>query len=144
MLDLLDLNVWLALADADHEYHTRAKKYWETEAGKELAFCRVTMLGLLRLLTNRKVMRNNPFSAQEAWQAYRVFLALPEVIFLDESKGTDSQMANWSDTPIFAPHRWTDCYLAALAQVSGARLVTFDVDFRVFSGLSYLRLVPES
>jgi len=39
----------------DHPHHERALAYWREEADPELAFCRMTMLGLLRLLTHPKV-----------------------------------------------------------------------------------------
>ena len=140
MSDLPDLNVWLALADPDHEHHARAKRYWEKESASRLAFCRVTMLGLLRLLTNRKVMRNAPFTPDQAWLAYRSFLALPEVSFLPESSAAESQMAAWTDSPTFASGRWTDAWLAAVAASARCRLVSFDADFRNFSGISFLHL----
>ena len=56
-IDVPDLNVWLALIDPDHEHHTRARRYWEHEASGDMAFCRVTMLGLLRLLLSLRVLR---------------------------------------------------------------------------------------
>ena len=138
--DLPDLNVWLALADPDHQHHDRARRYWETEAASELAFCRTSMLGLLRLLTHPKVMRGAPFTAEEAWQGYRAFRALPEVTFLAETPGVETQFTAWTDTPGFPPHRWTDAWLAAHALSTGSRLVSFDSDFRNFPGLSLLLL----
>jgi len=57
-LDVPDLNLWLALIDPDHAHHARARYYWETEAAPDIGFCRVTMLGLLRLLTNSRAMHN--------------------------------------------------------------------------------------
>lgn len=73
-IDVPDLNLWLALADPDHEHHDRARFYWETESALEIAFCRVTMLGFLRLLTNTRVMHGAPMSSAEAWEAYNVML----------------------------------------------------------------------
>jgi uncharacterized protein len=142
--DLPDLNVWLALSDADHQHHARARRYWETEAAPELAFCRVSMLGLLRLLTHTKVMRGMPFTPAEAWQGYRAFRALPEVSFLQENSRMERQFAHWSDTPTFAPSRWTDTWLAAQAVTTGSRLISFDADFRAFPGLSWLHLTSVS
>ena len=140
--DLPDLNVWLALADPDHQHHERAREYWENEAASQLSFRRVSMLGLLRLLSNSKVMRGNPFSPAEAWRAYRAFLALPEISFLAESSHAESRFAQWSDTASFSQHRWTDAWLAAQAVTSHSRLVSFDSDFHFFSGLSFLHLTP--
>ena len=139
-VDLPDINVWLALADENHEHHGRAKHYWEQESASRLAFCRVTMLGLLRLSTHRKVMDNKPFTSAEAWQAYRNFRALPEVTLLADPPTLESSLAAWTELPGFPNHRWTDAYLAALSQTSGARLVSFDADFLHFNGLHFLHL----
>lgn len=139
-VDLLDVNVWLALADENHEHHDRARQYWEQESAERLAFCRVTMLGLLRLSTHRKAMSNKPFSNAEAWKAYRSFRALPEVSLLPDPATLESIMAAWTELPGFPNHRWTDAYLAALARTAGARLVSFDADFHHFHGLDFLHL----
>jgi uncharacterized protein len=142
VLDLPDLNVWLSLVDPLHQHHNRAKVYWHSESAPELAFCRITELGLLRLLTNNKVMRGAPLTAQQAWSAYRNFQQLPEVIFLGETGAEESQFISWTDSPAFTPHRWTDAWLAAIALRQGARLVSFDSDFRHFAGLDFLHLIP--
>jgi predicted nucleic acid-binding protein len=54
--DLPDLNVWLALAWPGHPHHSRAAAYWEDMASSQVLFCTVTVLGLLRLLSQSKVM----------------------------------------------------------------------------------------
>ena len=138
--DLLDVNVWLALADEDHVHHERAKRYWETEAAAEVSFCRLTMLALFRLLTNAKVMVGRPFSPREAWALYREFLAGPGVSVLAEPPGLEQQMAAWSDSDHFSAHRWTDCALAAWARIGNCRLVSFDGDYSRFEGLHFLHL----
>ena len=138
--DLPDLNVWLALTDPDHQHHERARRYWEAEAAPQLAFCRVTMLGLLRLLTHPKVMHGSPFTPTEAWLAYRSFLALPEVAFLPENPLLERQFVAWTDTATFTHQNWTDAWLAAQAFTTGSRLVSFDSDFLAFPGLSFLHL----
>src|SRR5690606_4058080 len=116
-LDLPDLNLWLALADPDHAHHPRARRYWETEAAAEIAFCRITMLGFLRLLTNTRVMHGSPLDPAEAWVAYHAFASLPEVCFLDESRLAETQFVEWTHLSDFAPHRWTDAWIAAIARV---------------------------
>jgi predicted nucleic acid-binding protein len=98
------------------------------------------MLGLLRLLTHPKVMHGSPFTPEEAWLAYRSFLALPEVAFLSENPLLERQFVAWTDTATFAYQRWTDAWLAAQAFTTGSRLVSFDSDFLTFPGLSFLHL----
>ena len=138
--DLPDINVWLALADPDHEHHDRAKRYWETESAPRLAFTRVSMLGLLRLLGNRHVMKGDPFTAEEAWSAYQAFRELSEVIFVAEPDSAESRMKQWSEDPTFPPSHLTDAWLASVAFTTRSRLVSFDADYRRFQGLSFLHL----
>lgn len=139
-IDLPDINVWLALTCEDHEHHARARRYWENEGASQFAFCRITMLGLLRLATNVTVMQNRPFTAPEAWKIYRDFMALPEVMFLGEVLDIEVRFGVHSDAPKFPTHRWTDAYLAAFAQGSGCRLVSFDTGFDRFRELEVLCL----
>ena len=141
-IDLPDVNVWLNLADQHHAHHARAQRYWDEEAAPQIAFCRITMLGLLRLGTNPRAMTRQAFTPAEVWHAYRVFRLLPEVTFLDEPPHLEAQMAAWSDAPDFPVHAWTDCYLASIALLGGCRLVSFDRDFRRFTGLYLLLLEP--
>lgn len=139
-VDLPDINVWLALADPDHEQHERARHYWEKEAAPTLAFTRITMLGLIRLLTNRHVMKGAPFTVPEAWLAYEAFLQLPEVLFLNDPDSAESTMRAWSNAPTFPPSRLTDAWIAAIAFATGSRVVSFDSDFQEFSKLSFYHL----
>jgi hypothetical protein len=141
-IDLPDINLWLALIDPDHEHHPRARRYWEHEAAGGIAFCRVTMLGLLRLLTNSHVMHGEPFAPDAAWAAYHAFTALPEVCFIEDSLAAEGQFELLSRRPDFPVHAWTDAWLAAVATSSGGRVVSFDSDFAHFSNLRFLHLIP--
>lgn len=139
-IDLPDVNVWLALAVADHAHHQRARSYWYEEAGERLAFCRVTSLGFLRLATNTTVMSGKPFTVSEAWQAYGAFRRLPEVSLTDEPEGCEAWLESWALGERPTHRHWTDAYLASFARAGGLRLVSFDRDFTHFEGLSLLRL----
>ena len=141
-IDVPDLNLWLALIDPDHAHHARARRYWEHEAAAEIAFCRVTMLGLLRLLTHSQVMHGAPFTPGEAWDAYHAFTVLPEVCFVEDSLAAEKRFESWSSIPGFSAHRWTDAWIAALSSSAGARVVSFDSDFTTFAGLDFLHLRP--
>ncbi len=141
-IDLPDINVWLALTCEDHPHHLRARQYWEVESAGRLAFCRITMLGLLRLATHAKVMQNHPFHPTEAWKIYRDFLALPEVLFIAEPTDIEHAFAVYSEIAQFPAGRWTDAYLAAFANTTGCRMVSFDSDFQQFPELDFLHLAP--
>lgn len=139
-IDLPDINVWLALAVADHAHHHRARSYWYEEAGDRLAFCRVTSLGFLRLVTNASVMGGKPLTVPQAWQAYGDFRRLPEILLVSEPEDCEAWLERWA-LGGRTPHRqWTDAYLAAFASAGGLRLVSFDGDFTRFEGLNLLRL----
>jgi len=138
--DLLDVTVWLALSLPDHPHHSRAKRYWFEDSGFELAFCRITALGFLRLCTQSVVMADRPLSVAQAWRAYRAFRALPEVVFAAEPAGCESRLQDWAMSANPAARLWTDAYLAAFSTAGTFRLVSFDRDFTRFPNLDLLRL----
>lgn len=138
--DLLDLNVWLALSASEHPFHPRARQYWREEAGDRLVFCRVTMLGFLRLTTNATAMGGQPLTAREAWAAYVTWRRLDYVSLAPEPDGCEALLADWGEREIVPPRLWTDAYIAAFAMKGAYRVVTFDQDFKRFDGLEVLLL----
>lgn len=144
--DLPDGNVWLALLNVQHPHHAAATRYWD-EGGEgdaapaqRILFCRITMLGLLRLSTNKVVMGGSPYTVQQAWAAWQAVADLAEVAFLAEPAGIDAMLRSLTSQPKFRVSDWTDAYLAAFAQLAGLRLVTFDRGFRQYEGLALLTL----
>ena len=139
-MDLPDVNVWLAFSVASHAHHERARRYWYEESDDQLAFCRVTALGFLRLSTNAAAMGGKPLTVPQAWQAYGNFRRLPEVVLAAEPEGCETWLEQWTQGSIAKPQQWTDAYLAAFARAGGLRLVSFDGDFTHFEGIDLLRL----
>jgi len=139
MTDLPDVNVWLALADANHSQHEAAVDYWQNEAADQIVFCRLTMLGFLRLGTHPKVL-SRPLATEEAWSAYRAYREQPGVSFLEDSDSVDATFEILSQIEDWAHPLWTDAYLAALAKDNACRLVSFNRDFHRFNGLNFLQL----
>lgn len=137
--DLPDLNVWLALAVAEHPHHRAAQAYWREQAAANVWFCRVTMLGLVRLLAQPKVMGEAALTLLEAFELYRRFAALPEVGLRAEPAECEHTLAGLLQ-PGTPPRLWIDTYLAAFALAGGLRLVTFDRDFARFAGTARLHL----
>jgi len=138
--DLLDANVWLALAAEAHVHHGRAQTYWRQEAAELTVFCRITQLALLRHLTNRTIMGEHFLTPRAAWSKCRDFLVLPEVKLLEEPPGLGEQLGRYCDVGRSSPNFWTDAYLAAFAKCAGLRLVSFDTAFSGFPGLELLTL----
>ena len=134
--DLPDVNVWLALSHTQHPFHEAASRYWQTvcDSGIPLWFCRTTMMSLVRLLSQPKLMGAAVLDLNQAMAIYRQWLATPEVALLADNAAMDEaieQLLNRSGSP--HPARlWTDICLAATAQSAGLRLVTFDRDFERF------------
>ena len=60
-LNFPDINVWLAVAAPEHVHSGIAKSWWEQETGF-IAFCRLTQLGFLRLMTTAAVMDGKPLT----------------------------------------------------------------------------------
>jgi toxin-antitoxin system PIN domain toxin len=140
LIDFPDVNVWLAFSAADHLHHERARRYWYEESADQLAFCRVTALGFLRLATNSAAMGGQPLTISQAWHAYTAFRRLPEVVLAPEPGGCEATLESWALNKGFTPRQWTDAYLAAFAKAGNLRLVSFDGDFSRFEGLDFLRL----
>lgn len=140
MIDLPDLNVWLAFSLADHEHHSRAQRYWAQEASAEVAFCRLTALGLVRLLTQPAATGGQPFSVPEAWEAYASFRRLPEILLLHEPADCEAWLETWARAGRFSPRLWSGAYLAAFCMSGNLRMVSFDHDLERFEGLRLLNL----
>lgn len=140
MPDLLDASVWLPLSAPDHVHYPRVRRYWDNEASDELAFCRVTVLALLRHLTNPRILGEAVLDGGAAWMALETWLGLARVRLLPEPAGLDELMRQWSTQLDLRGRSWTDAYLAAFAMASGCRLVAFDSDFRQYPGVDFLYL----
>ncbi len=135
---LADVNVWLATLVAEHPHHRAAIRWWRESllpAADRIAFCRITQLGLLRLLTNRRVMGRQRKTIDEAWSIYRRLRAARPVVFAPEPEGTEAVLARQCELGAESSKFWTDSYLAAFARAGDLALVTFDRGFTRFPGL---------
>ena len=143
--DLLDVNVWLALAHVHHPHHTAARQYW-AGATVPLAFCRISMQGFLRLVTQKAVMGGAVHTPLEAWSIYTAHLATGRCVLLPEPDGIDAVWKRLSTAPAFHIRDWTDAYLASFAIEDHCRLVSFDAGFAKYQspnvGLDFLHLKP--
>ncbi|MCY7308745.1 MAG: PIN domain-containing protein [Rhodoferax sp.] len=137
--DLPDLNVWLALVVQEHPHHALARRYWEDCAmartlGQKQHFCRATMLGLVRLLCQPKLMGDGVLGLADAFAIYRQLRDTAGVAFCTDAESADSVLAEWTQgaaNPLPA-RLWSDAWLAAVAESADLRLVSFDADFKRF------------
>jgi toxin-antitoxin system PIN domain toxin len=115
-----DVNVWLALANEEHTLRSAALDWWRLNDGP-IAFCRVTQVGLLRLLTTAPVMNDKPLSMREAWKAYDGFFGDERVGFLAEPPELERAFRESSSSAHASPKLWADAYLTAFASSAGVR-----------------------
>jgi hypothetical protein len=114
-----DVNVWLALLMADHVHRPSARAWWESGAAESIMFCRVTQVGVLRLLTAAAAMK-------QSWRAYDRLFQDDRVALVREPDGMEEQFRKLSSLRSASGKAWADAYLAAFAARIGATLVTFD------------------
>lgn len=134
--DLPDVNVWLALCSAAHPFHAAAMQYWQSSCQTQttLWFCRTTMLGMVRLLSQSRVMGPNVLDLAQAMAIYRQWLLTPGVELWLDALGVDDAVAQMlaRGAQPWPARFWTDICLAATAQCAGLRMVSFDRDFERF------------
>ena len=99
------------------------------------------MLGLVRLLTQPRIMGTDALDASSALAVYDRFAGLPEVGLFSEPLGCDTELRRLTSGSLPA-RLLTDAYLAAFSTSANLRLVSFDRDFTRFAGLQLLRLEP--
>jgi len=147
--DLPDLNVWLALVVAEHPHHAAARRYWDETrlgpavVGPQVWFCRSTMLGLVRLLSQPKVMGDGALALGEAHAIYLQLRRTSGVGFVPDTEVADAPLSQRLALAPGLPARlWTDAWLSATADAAGLRLVSFDADFERLAPARLLRLQP--
>ena|SRR6266404_7325516 len=134
-ISLPDVNVWVALAAEGHVHHTAARGWFAAQPDTSVAFCRITQMGLLRLLTNPSVMGRSPRSIAQAWEIFRQLRDDRRIVFTIERNNVDSTWRQLMTQAGVGPSSWTDAYLAALAQTHSHMLVTFDTAFARWADL---------
>ena len=95
-----------------------------------LVFCRLTQLGLLRLLTTAAVMGDEVMTQPQAWGVYDRWQRDPRVELVEEPAELEAQFRALTRLRQSATKDWADSYLAAFATVGQLTLVTFDKGLR--------------
>jgi hypothetical protein len=145
-ISLPDVNVWIALAAEGHIHHVPAREWFAAQPDASVAFCRITQMGLLRLLTNPNVMGRAPRTIGQAWDVFTQLRRDRRLLFMAEPEGVESAWRGFMTQPGVGPSSWTDAYLAAFARTHSCLLVTFDNGFARWAEVK-LRLLaapPES
>lgn len=111
-----------------HPQHASAARWYQSTDRAALWFCRFTMLGLLRLLTNQKVMGDSTVTLAAAWEVYDQWKQDPRIELAAEPRGMETSFRQ-ATAPFFklpASNAVADCYLVGFAEAAGAQVVTFD------------------
>ncbi|HKN23127.1 MAG TPA: TA system VapC family ribonuclease toxin [Terracidiphilus sp.] len=124
-LSFPDMNVWLALATVEHIHSAPAKSWWQSEDGT-IAFCRLTQLGFLRLMTTAAAMDGKPLTIAEAWRVYDRLYDDDRVTFVAEPVEVEKRFREKAVGRTASPKVWADAWLLATAQEAGGVLVTLD------------------
>lgn len=123
MRALLDVNVLIALLDADHSLHERACEWFGGHAQNGWASCPITQNGCVRIMSHPGYPNALPVGAvmdrlgAATAGAHHEFW--PDDISLLDARIADSRR-------IHGPRQLTDLFLLALAVHHGGRFVTFD------------------
>lgn len=126
---LPDVNIWLALVSRRHVHYSVASQWLDTLSDDEVAFCRITQMGVLRLMTNHHVMGRDVLTQVEAWKMYRRLTSDERVRFLPEPPGIETIWQELTSMRQAATNVWTDAYLQAFSRLSGAQVVSMDRGF---------------
>jgi toxin-antitoxin system PIN domain toxin len=135
-----DVNVWLALASHEHVHSAIARRWWNSHRGG-IAFCRISQLGLLRLLTTATVMGNKPLSMDRSWRAYEGLFGDDRVVFVYERPEMDAMFRSRASGHAASPKKWSDAWILAIAEAAGGQLITFD---KALAGRGAHCLLPKS
>ena len=123
MRALLDVNVLVALFDANHSLHQPASRWFDEHGQAGWASCPITQNGCMRVMSQPGYPENLPVVAiAERLRAATTHRA--HEFWPDEMSLLDDAMIDASR--IHGPSQLTDVYLLALAVFKSGRLVTLD------------------
>lgn len=126
---LVDVGVWLAATWGRHVHHSAAKQ-WFDEQSDDLLLCRVTQMSLFRLISNPAIMGTDVVTRDQAWRVVDQFWSDNRVLWAEEPDHLDAVFRAISARNDNSHKLWTDDYLAAFAQASGAVLATLDTKLK--------------
>jgi len=123
MRSLIDVNVLIALMDADHVSHRTAMDWFSDHAVHCWASCPITQNGCIRIMWHAGYPNSQSVAATV--QRLRAATSHPvHQFWSDDASLLDDRCIDASR--VHGPRQLTDVYLLALAVGHGGRLVTFD------------------
>ena len=125
MRSLLDINVLIALLDANHAFHQRAHQWWGVNKNAGWASCPLTENGVVRIMSNPEYSQSLRLTPADLIGYLKLFSDQTDHEFWPDD-------VSFQDRTIFVAERMhssrqlTDIYLLGLAIAHGGRLATFD------------------
>jgi len=123
MRALLDVNVLVALFDANHSLHAPAMRWFSEHGDSGWASCPITQNGCVRVMSQPGYPEHMPV-ASVIDRLRRAASHPAHEFWSDEVSLLDNGVIDSSR--IHGPNQLTDVYLLALAVAHGGRLVTLD------------------
>jgi uncharacterized protein len=125
---LLDVNVLLALAWPNHQFHAAATRRLEP-ARERWATCALTQLGFVRLSSNPAAVTTAKTPA-EAARLLALMVRDPLHVYLKSLRAPSDGPCIRVFERILGSKQVTDAYLLSLARQHSAKLMTFDARLR--------------
>ena len=123
MRALLDVNVLIALLDADHLHHEAVRRWLRDNIREGWATCPLTENGCVRIMAQPAYPNRLP--ASQVAERLRTASATDHHHFWpDEVSLLNSGVVDWRR--VVGPRQISDVYLLALAVARRGRFVTFD------------------
>ncbi len=123
MRALLDVNVLIALLDANHSLHVRAREWFASHAPIGWASCPITQNGCVRIMSHPGYPNPLPARAVMERLAEASTSSFHE-FWPDDVSLLDEELVDAAH--IHGPRQLTDLYLLALSVRHRGRFVTFD------------------
>lgn len=139
---IVDANVLLYAVNGDSQQHGPARTWLDASlAGTEtVGFAWSVLLAFLRVSTHPAVFAR-PLTSDESLASVRAWLGQPPAAIIEPSSRHLDVLGGLLAEAGTAGNLVSDAHLAALAIEHAAELVSFDTDFRRFSGLRHSRPV---
>jgi uncharacterized protein len=123
MRALFDVNVLIAMLDAQHVHHGVAHEWWSVNRRHGWASCPLTQNGFVRIVSQPRYA--NPIAPASALDLLgQQMIETDHAFWPDQVSVLDQELFNRD--AIIGPSQLTDIYLLALAMTYGGRLATFD------------------
>jgi toxin-antitoxin system PIN domain toxin len=140
-MNILDVNVLVALYRPSHPHHVAATDWFDESlrSGEPFTVPDLVWVAFVRLMTNRRVV---PAAAtfDESWAFARAVQQQGTYATYQAHPRTLVEFARLCSETRALANLVTDAYLAAIATSFGGTVVTFDRDFRKFDDVRVTEL----